>query len=63
VGAGDPRNSCGGTHQSYSSGNLDALILGKIHGELRALDGDPMRIAGLHEDEDDKPCDQRIGMQ
>jgi hypothetical protein len=63
TGAGDPRASCGGTHQNYSSGNLDALILGKIRGERHALDGDPMRIAGLHEDEDAKPCDQRIGMQ
>ena len=26
-------------------------------------DGDPMRIAGLHEDENVKPCDQRVVMQ
>jgi hypothetical protein len=63
TGGGDPRSSCGGTHQNYSSGNLDALILGKIRGELRAVDGDAMRIAGLNEDEDAKPCDQRIVWQ
>jgi hypothetical protein len=63
TGAGDPRSSCGGTHQNYSSGNLDALILGKVRAELHALDGDPMRIAGLKEDEDAKPCDQRVVMQ
>ncbi len=63
VGGGDPKNSCGGTHANYSSGHLDELILAKIHRELHALDGDPMRIAGLREDEDAKPCDQRIVMQ
>jgi hypothetical protein len=63
VGGGDPRSSCGGTHSNYTSGHLDALILGKIRGELRALDGDPLRIAGLNEDEDTKPCDRRIVMQ
>jgi hypothetical protein len=60
VGAGDPRSSCGGTQQNYSSGNLDALILAKIEGELAAIDADPLRIAGLGEDENTKPCDQRV---
>ncbi len=60
VGGGDPKSSCGGTHTSYSSGNLDALILGKIAGELQALNADPMKLAGLHEDENVKPCDQRV---
>ena len=62
VGGGDPRSSCGGTHQNYSSGNLDALILGKIGDELGAIEDDPMRIAGLGEDENTKPCDQRVVM-
>ncbi len=60
VGAGDPLSSCGGTQQNYTSGNLDALILGKIRGELAAIDADPLRIAGLGEDENTKPCDQRV---
>jgi hypothetical protein len=60
VGGGDPRSSCGGTHQNYSSGNLDALILSKINGELGAIEADPLRIAGLGEDENTKPCDQRV---
>ena len=60
TGGGDPKSSCGGTHASYTSGNLDALILGKISGELSAIDADPMRIAGLGEDENTKPCDQRV---
>jgi hypothetical protein len=63
VGGGDPLSSCGGTQKNYTSGNLDALILGKIAGELAAIDSDPMRIAGLGEDENTKPCDQRLGMK
>ncbi len=62
TGAGDPRSSCGGTQTSYSSGNLDGLILGKITHELRGLDGDAMRIAGLYRDEDAKPCNERVAM-
>jgi hypothetical protein len=62
TGAGDPKSSCGGTQTSYSSGNLDALILGKIRSELRGLDGDAMRIAGLYQDEDAKPCSQRVAL-
>ena len=38
-------------------------MLGKIGGELQALNADPMRIAGLHEDENVKPCDQRVVMK
>jgi Mg-chelatase subunit ChlD len=61
AGAGDALSSCGGTHTNYASGNLDGLILGKIAQELRAIDRDPMRIAGLGKDEKAKPCEERIG--
>ncbi len=60
TGAGDPKSSCGGTQTSYSSGNLDKLIVGKIQRELRAMDGDAMLIAGLDRDEDAKPCAERV---
>jgi hypothetical protein len=60
TGGGDPVSSCGGTHTNYSSGKLDELIVQKIRRELRALDADPMRIAGLKVDENAKPCDQRV---
>jgi uncharacterized protein YegL len=63
VGGGDPKSSCGGTHANYTSGNLDQLILAHISREVRALDGDPLRIAGLGQDEDAKPCEQRIARQ
>ncbi|HRI64431.1 MAG TPA: vWA domain-containing protein [Polyangium sp.] len=62
VGGGDPRSSCGGTHTDYSSGNLDALILSKVRGAIALKDASPLRIAGLHQDEKERPCDQRIGM-
>jgi hypothetical protein len=58
TGAGDPKSSCGGRQKSYTSGNLDALLLGIIHRQLRALDGDPLRIAGLKADESAKQCPQ-----
>jgi uncharacterized protein YegL len=60
TGAGDPKSSCGGTQTSYASGNLDALILGKIHRELKGLDRDPMKIPGLGTDENAKPCADRL---
>jgi hypothetical protein len=60
TGGGDPGSSCGGTHTNYSSGKLDELIVQKIRRELRAVDADPMRIAGLKQDENAKPCDQRV---
>lgn len=60
TGGGDPASSCGGTHTNYSSGKLDELIVQKIRRELRSLEADPMRIAGLNMDENAKPCDQRI---
>lgn len=60
TGGGDPTSSCGGTHTNYSSGKLDELIVQKIRRELRAIDADPMRIAGLGKDENAKPCDQRV---
>ena len=62
VGGGDPKSSCGGTHDEYASGKLDQLILRKVRQELSALDADPMRIAGLGQDENAKPCNQRIVM-
>ena len=60
TGAGDPKSSCGGTQKSYASGNLDALIVGKIRGELKGLDGDPLRIPGVGKDEQAKPCVDRV---
>jgi len=60
VGGGDPKSSCGGTHQDYSSGKLDALILHKLKVELASIDADPMRIPGRGQDENAKPCDQRM---
>ena len=60
TGGGDPGSSCGGTHQNYASGNLHELIVSKIKHELKSIDGDPLRIAGLHTDENAKPCDQRV---
>lgn len=62
VGGGDPRSSCGGTHTDYTSGNLDALILSKVRGAIALKDASPLRIAGLHQDEKDLPCEQRVGM-
>jgi Mg-chelatase subunit ChlD len=60
TGAGDPKSSCGGTQKSYASGNLDALIVGKIRGELKGLDGDPLKIPGVGKDEQAKPCVDRV---
>jgi|HubBroStandDraft_1064217.scaffolds.fasta_scaffold129476_1 hypothetical protein len=62
TGAGDPKSSCGGTQTQYASGNLDALITKKILTELKGLDADPMRIAGLGKDESAKPCNERFAM-
>ncbi|MBK9261469.1 MAG: VWA domain-containing protein [Polyangiaceae bacterium] len=62
TGGGDPRSSCGGTHTDYTSGNLDALILSKVRSAIASKDVSPLRIAGLHQDEKDRPCDQRVGM-
>jgi hypothetical protein len=60
TGGGDPKSSCGGTQTQYSSGNLDGLIVQKVRRELKALDRDPLQIAGLKEDENAKPCDKRL---
>jgi hypothetical protein len=60
VGAGDPKSSCGGTQTSYTSGNLDVLVLAKINGVIRSLERDPMRIPGLNTDENAKPCADRV---
>ncbi len=63
TGAGDAKSSCGGTHENFTSGNLDQLITRKIAVEVASLAADPMRIAGLGKDEDAKPCEERIVMQ
>ena len=63
TGGGDPASSCGGTHANYASGNLDALIVAKVEQQLRALDGDPLRIPGVGMDENAKPCASRIALQ
>jgi Mg-chelatase subunit ChlD len=60
TGAGDPQSSCGGTQTRYTSDNLDGLIVADINRETRALNGDPLRIAGLDKDEDAKPCAARL---
>ena len=62
TGGGDPKSSCGSTHQNYASGNLDQLILGKIQLELTSLKADPVRIPGLDEDEQAKPCERRVNV-
>jgi len=63
TGGGDPIASCGGTQTSYTSGNLDVLILRKIEREIASVHVDPFLIAGLGQDERAKPCDQRIALQ
>jgi hypothetical protein len=60
TGAGDAERSCGGTHDNYTSGNLAALITGKVTSSLKSLDTDPLRIAGLGRDENAKPCAERL---
>lgn len=60
TGAGDAKSGCGGTHQNYSSGNLDELITAKIRSEVKDLDRDPTRIAGVGQDENAKPCSERL---
>jgi uncharacterized protein YegL len=60
TGAGDPKSSCGGTQKNYTSGQLDALILGKIRHELAGIDRDPGMIPGLRVDENAKPCSDRV---
>lgn len=60
TGAGDPKSSCGGTQTAFASGNLDALIVQKVNREIRGLDRDPLRIAGLRVDENAKPCSERL---
>jgi hypothetical protein len=62
TGGGDPKSSCGGTQTAYASGNLDALILAKVRGAVKALDRDPMRIAGVGKDENAKSCEDRVLM-
>lgn len=60
TGGGDPTSSCGATHQNYSSGKLDQLIVGKINLEVTSLKADPMRIPGLNKDENAKACNERV---
>jgi hypothetical protein len=59
TGAGDPKSSCGDRQSNYTSGQLDELLVGVITRELRGLDGDPLRVPGLKEDERAKPCEER----
>jgi hypothetical protein len=63
TGGGDPASSCGGTQTAYASGNLDELIVRKVERELRAIDGDPLRIPGVGMDENAKPCGERVAYQ
>ncbi len=60
VGGGDPKSSCGGTQTSFTTGNLDRLITDKVERAVAAIDADPLRVAGLGQDENAKPCDQRV---
>ncbi len=60
AGAGDAKSSCGKTHDNFTSGNLDQLIVSKIALEIKALRTDPMLIAGRGQDENAKPCDKRV---
>jgi hypothetical protein len=60
TGGGDPGKSCGGTHDNYTSGNLDALITKKIERELALLNMNPLTIAGVGEDESAKACEKRF---
>jgi Mg-chelatase subunit ChlD len=60
VGGGDPKSACGGTHEDYSSGKLDQLIMRKVRTELASLDADPLKIPGRGQDENAKPCSQRL---
>jgi hypothetical protein len=60
TGGGDPKSSCGGTQTAYASGNLDALVLAKVRGAVKALDRDPMRIPGVGKDENAKSCEDRV---
>jgi hypothetical protein len=60
VGGGDPKSSCGGTQTAFRSGNLDALIVQKVTREIKGLDRDPLKIAGLRVDENAKPCSERL---
>lgn len=60
TGGGDPTSSCGGTHTNYRSGNLHELVTSKIKLAVKSLDIDPMRIAGLGQDENAKPCKDRL---
>jgi hypothetical protein len=60
TGGGDPKSSCGGTHQDFSSGKLDQLIMRKVRQELASIDADPMKIPGRGQDENAKPCEQRL---
>jgi Mg-chelatase subunit ChlD len=60
MGAGDPLSSCGGAQTSFRSGNLDALVVERVRRELKNVDRDPMRIPGVGQDENAKPCGKRV---
>ncbi|MEM6786713.1 MAG: vWA domain-containing protein [Myxococcota bacterium] len=59
-GGGDPKSSCGGTQTDFRSGNLHELVTEKVRGAVAALDRDPLRIAGVGQDENAKPCRERL---
>jgi Mg-chelatase subunit ChlD len=63
AGGGDPGSGCGRTHRNYGSGNLDELVVAKVRRELALLDANPLRIAGVGEDESAKPCDRQVVYQ
>ena len=62
TGGGDPKASCGGTQTNFTSGSLDILISRKVEGEMKALDRNPLKIAGLGLDENAKPCKDRMAV-
>jgi uncharacterized protein YegL len=63
TGAGDAKSSCGGTHENYTSGNLDQLITRKIDLEVASIEANPLEIAGLGRDENAKPCRERVVLE
>lgn len=45
-GGGDPVTSCGGTQKDFSTGKLDALIVGEVKQAVAVWDADPLTIPG-----------------
>lgn len=63
AGGGDPLASCGGTQRQYRSGNLAALVIGKVTAARRAMNANPTSIAGRGKDESAKPCGERLAQR